>query len=104
MGLNPCREEIQCLVEKTEPVLSPKPAMRAGVVYGLSQRLQSQLPPASSLEWVKSLQRVNPWLCGKAGRAVNPPFLGAKGVKSLRRGKPRQSFPQNLRLARSLGR
>ena len=27
-------------------------------------------------------------VCGKAGRAVNPPFLGAKGVKSLRRGNP----------------
>ena len=43
-GLNPCRGKIHCLVEKTEPVLSPKPPMRAGVVYGLSQRLQSQLP------------------------------------------------------------
>ena len=43
-GLNPCRAEIHCLVEKTEPVLSPKPPTRAGVVYGLSQRLQSQLP------------------------------------------------------------
>ena len=43
-GLNPCRGEIHCLVEKTEPVLSPKPPMRVGVVYGLSHRLQSQLP------------------------------------------------------------
>ena len=54
----------------------------------LTQRVPEKEPPASSLEWVKSLQKVNPWFCGKAGRAINPPFLGAKGVKSLRRGNP----------------
>ena len=72
------------LSRANEASLFPSIFWRKKACFLEAQRVPEKEPPASSLEWVKSLQRVNPWFCGKAGRAVHLHSC----VKSLRRGNP----------------
>ena len=59
------------LSRANEASLFPSIFWRKKACFLEAQRVPEKEPPASSLEWVKSLQRVNPWFCGKAGRAVH---------------------------------